>query len=105
MTTIADECILMGAPRIIKKNGGYLANIIRRIADNYDSSDFDGVACLADIQLAKDNCRAIIEAAELTLSSLDNLRNEVVTGKPKIRNFAFWLPICHQKLFLASLVL
>ena len=24
---------------------------------------------------------------------------------PKIRNFAFWLPICRQKLFLASLVL
>ena len=26
-------------------------------------------------------------------------------NKPKIRNFAFWLPICRQKLFLASLVL
>ncbi len=62
MTTIQDECILMGAPRIIKKNGGYLANIIKRIAENYDSSDFDSVVFLADIQLAKDNCRTIIEA-------------------------------------------
>ncbi len=77
MTTIADECILMGAPRVIRKNGGYLANIIKRIAENYDSSDFDGVACLAEIQLAKDNCRAIIEAAELSLSTLDKLRNEL----------------------------
>ena len=24
---------------------------------------------------------------------------------PKIRNFAFWLPICHLRVFLASLVL
>lgn len=79
MTTIADECILLGAPRIIKKNGGYLANIIKRIADNYDSSDFDHVAFLADIQLAKDNCTAIIEAAELTIKTLDKLRNEVTS--------------------------
>ena len=77
MTTIQDECILMGAPRIIKKNGGYLANIIRRIAENYDSSDFDPVAFLADIQLAKDNCRAIIEASELAIQTLDKLRNEL----------------------------
>lgn len=77
MTTIQDECILMGAPRIIKKNGGYLANIIKRVAENYDSSDFDCVAFLADIQLAKDNCHTIIEAAELTLKTLDKLRKEV----------------------------
>ena len=79
MTTIADECILLGAPRIIKKNGGYLVNIIKRLAENYDSSDFDGVAFLADIQLAKDNCTTIIEAAELTIKTLDKLRNEVTS--------------------------
>lgn len=77
LTTIADECILMGAPRIIKKNGGYLANIIKRVAENYDSTDFDGVSFLADIQLAKDNCTSIVEAAELTIKTLDKLRNEV----------------------------
>lgn len=77
MTTIKDECVLLGAPRIIKKNGGYLANIVKRIAENYDSTDFDGMTFLADIQLAKDNCRAIIEATELTLDTLDKLRNEV----------------------------
>ncbi len=77
MTTIQDECILMGAPRIIKKNGGYLANIIKRIAENYDSSDFDSVVFLADIQLAKDNCRTIIEASELAIQTLDKLRNEL----------------------------
>lgn len=75
MTTIKDECVLMGAPRVIKKNGGYLVNIIKRIADNYDSSDFDSVAFLADIQLAKDNCIAIKEAAELTIKTLDKLKN------------------------------
>lgn len=79
MTTIQDECILMGAPRIIKKNGGYLVNIIKRLAENYDSSDFDGVAFLADIQLAKDNCTTITEAAELTIKTLDKLRNEVTS--------------------------
>lgn len=79
MTTIADECILMGAPRVIHKNGGYLANIIKRIADNYDSSDFDGVTFRADIQLAKDNCTSIVEAAELTIKTLDKLRNEVTS--------------------------
>lgn len=79
MTTIQDECILMGAPRIIKKNGGYLANIIKRIAENYDSTTFDGVAFLADIMLAKDNCRAIIEAAELTIQTLTLLKNEVTS--------------------------
>ena len=77
MTTIADECILLGAPRIIKKNGGYLVNIIKRLAENYDSSDFDHVAFLADIQLAKDNCRAIVEASELAIQTLDKLRNEL----------------------------
>jgi hypothetical protein len=79
MTTIQDECILMGAPRIIKKNGGYLANIIKRVAENYDSSDFDCVAFLADIQLAKDNCTSIVEAAELTIKTLDKLKNEVIS--------------------------
>ena len=79
MTTIADECILMGAPRVIRKNGGYLANIIKRIAENYDSSDFDGVAFLADIQLAKDNCRAITEAARLAAEMLDKLKKEVTS--------------------------
>jgi len=79
MTTIKDECVLMGAPRVIKKNGGYLVNIIKRIADNYDSSDFDSVAFLADIQLAKDNCIAIKEAAELTIKTLDKLKNEVTS--------------------------
>ena len=79
MTTIQDECILMGAPRIIKKNGGYLANIVKRIAENYDSTDFDGMTFLADIQLAKDNCRAITEAAELTMKTLDKLKNEVTS--------------------------
>jgi len=77
MTTIKDECILMGAPRIVKKNGGYLNNIVKRISENYDSEDFDVVAFLADIQLAKDNCTAIIEAAQLTVHTLDKLRNEV----------------------------
>ncbi len=77
MTTIQDECILLGAPRIIKKNGGYLANIITRIVENYDSADFDGVTLLTDIQLAKDNCRSIIEAAELTLKTLGKLRKEI----------------------------
>ena len=81
MTTITDECILMGAPRIIKKNSGYLANIIKRIAENYDSTDFDGVAFLADIQLAKDNCRTIKEAAELTIKTLDKLKNEVTSKR------------------------
>ena len=79
MTTIADECILMGAPRIIRKNGGYLVNIIKRITENYDSTDFDHVVFLADIQLAKDNCRAITEAAELTMKTLDKLKNEVTS--------------------------
>lgn len=79
MTTIQDECILMGAPRIIKKNGGYLVNIIKRLAENYDSSDFDGVAFLADIQLAKDNCTTITEAAELTIKTLDKMKNEVTS--------------------------
>ena len=81
MTTITDECILMGAPRIIKKDGGYLANNIKRIADNYNSRDFDGVAFLADIQLAKDNCRTITEAAELTIQVLDKLKNEVTSKR------------------------
>ena len=79
MTTIQDECTLMGAPRVIKKNGGYLANIIKRIADNYDSADFDSVAFLADIKLAKDNCTSIVEAAELAIKTLDKLRNEVTS--------------------------
>lgn len=77
MTTITDESIILGAPRIIKKNGGYLSNLVERIADNYDSPDFDAVALLGDIQLAKDNCRTIIEAAELTLNALEKLRNEL----------------------------
>lgn len=79
MTTITDECILMGAPRIIKKNSGYLSNIIKRIAENYDSTDFDGVAFLADIQFAKDNCTSIVEAAELTIQVLDKLKNEITS--------------------------
>lgn len=77
MTTIQDECFLMGAPRVIRKNGGYLANIIKRIADNYDSADFDGVAFLADIELAKDNCIAIKEAAEQTIKVMEKLKHEV----------------------------
>lgn len=78
MTTIKDECILTGAPIVIQKNSGYLRNIIKRVADNYDSADFDCVAFLADIQLAKDNCHAIIEAAELTLKVVDKLKHEVI---------------------------
>lgn len=77
MTTISDECILMGAPQVIQKNGGYLLNIIKRIAENYDSADFEGVALLGDIQLAKDNCRTIIEVAELTLETLEKLKKEL----------------------------
>ena len=77
LTTIADECVLMGAPRIIKKDCGYLANIVARIVENYDSTDCDGVGLLADIQLAKDNCTAIVEAAELTANTLEKLRKEL----------------------------
>lgn len=77
MTTIQDECILMGGPRVILKNGGDMLNIMQQIVTNYYSSDFDHVAFLADIQLAKDNCTAIIEAAQLTVHTLNKLRNEV----------------------------
>ena len=77
--TISDECTILGVPRVIKKNGGYLANIIKRIAENYDSADFDGVAFLADIQLAKDNCRAITEAARLAVEILNKLKKEVTS--------------------------
>ena len=79
MTTIKDECILMGAPRVIKKNGGYLMSIVKRIADNYDSTVFDNVAFLADIQLAKDNCNAIMEAAKLSLQTLEKLHREITS--------------------------
>lgn len=77
MTTITDECIITGAPQVIVKNGGYLSNLVERIAENYDSADFDGVALLGDIQLAKDNCRTIIEVAELTLETLEKLKKEL----------------------------
>ena len=79
MTTIQDECTVMGAPIVMQKNSGYLRNTIKRLAENYDSSDFDVVAFLADIQLAKDNCRSIVKAAELTMKTLDKLKNEVTS--------------------------
>ena len=76
-TTIADECILLGAPRIVKKNGGYLANIIQRIVENYDSTEFNSVALLADIELAKENCDEITEAAQLVKNTLEKLHHEL----------------------------
>ena len=77
MTTIQDECILMGAPRVIKKNANYLLDIIQRIVKNYDNADFDAVAFMADIQLAKDNLATITEAAEQTKAVLTKLRHEL----------------------------
>ena len=83
MTTIQDECILMGGPRVILKNGGDMLNIMQQIVTNYYSSDFDHVAFLADIQLAKDNCSDVIEAAQLTVQTLNKLRNEVTIKTEK----------------------
>ncbi len=43
---------------------------------------------------------------ELKLTNVNRASlHELMLDYPKIRNFAFWLPICRQKLFLASLVL
>ena len=81
--TIQDECILMGGPRVILKNGGDMLNIMQQIVTNYYSSDFDHVAFLADIQLAKDNCSDVIEAAQLTVQTLNKLRNEVTIKTEK----------------------
>ena len=75
--TIQDECILMGAPRVIKKSGGYLLNLIQRIVENYDSTDIDHVALLADIQYARDNCREIIATTKLMQDSIEKLRSEI----------------------------
>ena len=77
VTTIADECALVGAPQIIKKNCGYLLNLIKRIVDNYDSTDFDGASFLADIAFAKENCDTIAEAAEVCKAVLEKLHNEL----------------------------
>ena len=77
LTTIADECILVGAPRIIKKNAGYLANGVNRIVENYDSTDFDDVSLMADIELCRENCDEIIEAARLCKETLKKLYKEL----------------------------
>ena len=77
VTTIQDECALLGAPHVMKSNVNYLQNIILRIKQNYDSTDFDGAAFLADIAFAKENCDTIAEAAEVCKAVLQKLHNEL----------------------------
>ncbi len=47
-----------------------------------------------------------LKRTTLALVAYDEVefQTAVLPEVPKIRNFAFWLPICRQKLFLASLV-
>ena len=77
VTTIQDECALLGAPHVMKSNVNYLQNIIQRIKQNYDSTEFDGTAFLADIALAKENCDSITEAADVCKAILEKLHNEL----------------------------
>ena len=84
LITIQDECTLMGAPAVIKKNGGYLVNITQRIAENYDSPNFDRVVFQTDLELADENCAAIIEAAELLKETLEKLRKEVIGNDEEV---------------------
>ena len=57
--------------------------------------------------LAEGNINGITSREmELKLTNVNRASlHELMLDYPKIRNFAFWLPICRQKLVLASLVL
>jgi hypothetical protein len=75
--TIQDMCLLEGAASVAKRYADHLHKHVGDIIVNYDGTDFDRAAFLADVAYALDNINVVVETAETIKGVIKAMRAEV----------------------------
>lgn len=75
--TIIDECQMEGAIIVLQRYAHHLKKHLRNAVTNYESTDFDQVAFLADVAYALDNADVVMQTAEMIKETLKAMRAEV----------------------------
>lgn len=76
--SVFDECMLLGALEVMRKNVKYLDRKVHKAVANYDATDCDDVTMLADIAYALDQNEVVLSTARKVAELLGKLRKSVM---------------------------
>ena len=75
--TVLDECQMEGAIVVMQRYAHHLKKHLRNAVTNYECTDFDHVAFLADVGYALENVDVIVTTAGVIRDTLKAMRADV----------------------------
>lgn len=75
--SVYDECLLLGSIEVMKKNVRWLDRKVHQALENYEATDCDAVAFVADVEFAIEQNETVLGMAEKIGDILTKLRHNV----------------------------